>query len=454
MFAPTRLYGQPDDFRRFVNEAHRAGLAVILDVVYNHFGNVDNYLGEFSDHFVSRRYKNEWAAAINFDDEKSGPVRDFFETNARYWIEEFHLDGYRYDATHAIHDASQQHILADVNRISRETAAKRGVYLVAENAFGEARTVRPASEGGFDMDAVWNDDFHHSARVRVTGNTAGYYSDYCGSPEELAAAIKHGFIYQGQWAAWTKEPRGTPTTGLPAHAFVNFIQNHDQVSNSQTGQRLHELTSPGRYRAITALWLLAPQTPMFFQGQEFAASTPFLYFADYSGDMAKAVCRGRAEFLSQFPASSSPESKRELADPCNIATMNRCKLDLSEREKHRPIYDLHFELLKLRHDDPVFRQQSSDVVETAVLSPDCLAVRYSGPNGADRLLLTNFGLDLHLSILSIPLLAPPLGSKWAVLWHSNDLSYGGPGVAPLETDTGWMIAGESTQVLHPVPVND
>ncbi|HEY2827890.1 MAG TPA: alpha-amylase family glycosyl hydrolase, partial [Pirellulales bacterium] len=161
MFAPTRLYGQPDDFRRFVDEAHRAGLAVILDVVYNHFGNVDNYLGEYADNFTSKRYKNEWAAAINFDDERAGPVREFFEANARYWIEEFHLDGYRYDATHAIHDASPQHILAAVNRAARRAAGDRGVYLVAENAVGEARTVRPASEGGFDMDAVWNDDFHH-----------------------------------------------------------------------------------------------------------------------------------------------------------------------------------------------------------------------------------------------------------------------------------------------------
>jgi maltooligosyltrehalose trehalohydrolase len=449
MFAPTRLYGQPDDLRRFVDEAHRAGLAVILDVVYNHFGNVDNYLGEFSDNFRSKRYKNEWAAAINFDDADSKPVREFFEANARYWIEEFHFDGYRYDATHAIHDASQDHILAAINRVARKTAGERGIYLVAENAIGEARTVRPASEGGFDMNAVWNDDFHHAARVRVTGSNAGYYSDYNGSPEELAAALKHGFIYQGQWAVWTHHARGTPTTGLPATAFVNFIQNHDQVSNSQTGQRVHELTSPGRYRAITALWLLAPQTPLFFQGQEFAASTPFLYFADYSGDMAKAVRRGRAEFLSQFPASSTPEAKRELADPCDLATMERCILDFTERNKHRPIYDLHIDLLKLRREDPVFRQERSEALETAILSPDCLAVRYQGAGDDARLLLANFGSDLHLKILSQPLLAPPPDSEWELLWHSNALPYGGPGVVPIEAEEGWTIAGESTMVLQP-----
>lgn len=452
LFAPTRLYGRPDDFRRFVDEAHRAGLAVILDVVYNHFGNVDNYLAEFADNFQSKRYKNEWAAAINFDDANCSTVREFFEANARYWIEEFHLDGYRYDATHAVHDCSKEHILAAVNRVAREAAGDRTIYLVAENAIGEARTVKPASQGGFDMDVVWNDDFHHSARVRVTGSNAGYYSDYCGTPEELAAALKHGFIYQGQWAVWTHEPRGTPTTGLPATAFVNFIQNHDQVSNSQTGQRLHELTSPGRYRAITALWLLAPQTPMFFQGQEFAASTPFLYFADYSGDMANAVRRGRAEFLSQFPASSTPEAKRELADPCDIATMTRSRLDLSEREKHRHIYDLHIDLLKLRREDPVFRQQSSEALETAVLSADCLAVRYAGEEGAVRLVLANFGPDLHLTVLSQPLLAPPPGFNWAVLWHSNAISYGGPGIGPVETEEGWAIAGEATVILHPQPV--
>jgi maltooligosyltrehalose trehalohydrolase len=454
MFAPSRLYGQPDDFRRFVDEAHRAGLAVILDVVYNHFGNVDNYIGEFSDNFKSKRYKNEWAAAINFDDADSAPVREFFEANARYWIEEFHLDGFRYDATHAIHDSSQEHILATVNRAARKAAGKRNIYLVAENPLGEACTVRPASEHGYDMDAVWNDDFHHSARVRATGSNAGYYGDYCGAPEELAAALKHGFIYQGQWAAWTHQPRGTPTTGLPATAFVNFLQNHDQVSNSQTGQRLHELTSPGRYRALTALWLLAPQTPLFFQGQEFAASTPFLFFADYTGDMARAVRKGRAEFLSQFPASSSPESRRELADPCSMETMERCRLNFAERETHKPVYDLHRDLLKLRREDPAFSRQSTDGLETAVLGTDCLAIHYAGDEKTTRLVLVNFGSDLHLHVLSQPLLAPPPGTRWKFLWHSNDLPYGGSGVAELERDDGWMIAGEAAMVLSPEPISD
>jgi maltooligosyltrehalose trehalohydrolase len=447
MFAPCRLYGQPDDLRRFVDQAHAAGLGVVLDVVYNHFGNVDNYLGEFSDNFRSNRYKNEWAEAINFDDDRSQPVRDFFKANARYWIEEFHLDGYRYDATHAIHDASSEHILAAVNREARTAAGNRCVYLVAENEAEEARMIRPAKLGGYDMDAAWNDDFHHAAHVRLTGTNPAYYSDYFGSVEELAAAIKHGFIYQGQRSQWQNKRRGSPTAGLPATAFVHFLENHDQTSNSATGQRLHQLTSPGRYRAMTALWLLSPQTPLFFQGQEFAASSPFLYFADFSGDMAKAVQRGRSEFLSQFPTLSTEAARRMLANPCDRATFQRCKLDFSERKRNEALYNLHIDLLKLRRDDPIFRQQNTQQLETAALSPDCLAVRYDDATDGPRLILTNFGGDLHLHALPQPLLAPPAMQIWKLIFSSNSKTYGGPGIASIEIDGGWIIPGEATVVF-------
>jgi maltooligosyltrehalose trehalohydrolase len=450
MFAPTRLYGTPDDFRRFVDQAHGLGIGVILDVVYNHFGNVDNYTGEFSNDYKTHCYSNEWADAINFDGENSGPVREFFESNARYWIEEFHLDGFRYDATQSIHDASADHILAAVNRAARHAAPDRQLYLVAENEPEDVQHVRPIEEGGFGMDALWNDDFHHAAHVRLTGTNPAYYSDFLGNVEELAAAIKRGFIYQGQISAWQKKRRGTPTAGLPATAFVTFLENHDQVSNSPTAQRLYQLTSPGRYRAMTALWLLAPQTPLFFQGQEFGASTPFLYFADFRGEMAKNVTRGRAEFMSQFPSVAGEEGRRKLHNPCEWAAFERSKLNFAERESNRAMYDLHVDLLRLRREDAVFKLQRSDLVDTAILSPDCLAVRYFGQDGDDRLLVVNFGLDVRLSPIAEPLLAPPADRRWKKLWNSNSPQYGGPGEIAVEAENGWFISGESAIAMQAV----
>jgi maltooligosyltrehalose trehalohydrolase len=213
LFAPTRLYGQPDDFRRFVNEAHAQGLGVILDVVYNHFGNVGNTIPEFSDNFSSARYKNEWGGAINFDGEGSGGVREFFVANVQYWIDEFHLDGLRFDATQTIYDSSPEHILTSMVRAAREAAADRRLFLVAENEAQDVRTVRAADEGGHGMDAVWNDDFHHSSRVRLSGHNEAYYSDFLGTPDEFLAALKGGFIYQGQLSQWQKKSRGTPSRG-------------------------------------------------------------------------------------------------------------------------------------------------------------------------------------------------------------------------------------------------
>jgi maltooligosyltrehalose trehalohydrolase len=450
MFAPTRLYGVPDDFRSFVDQAHAVGLGVILDVVYNHFGNVDNYIGEFSSDYKTHRYKNEWSSALNFDGDNSAPVREFFETNARYWIEEFHLDGFRYDATHSIHDASAEHVLAYINRGARQAAGRRKLYLVAENESEDVRFIRPIEQGGYGMDAAWNDDFHHSAHVRLTGNNPAYYSDYLGTVEELASAVKRGFIYQGQRSQWQKKPRGTPTFGLPATDFVSFLENHDQVANSVTGQRIHALTTAGKHRAMTALWLLMPQTPLFFQGQEFGSSNPFLFFADFTGQMAKDVARGRAAFMSQFPELASPAAQRKLPNPCDESSFQRSKLNLAERETHKPIYDLHIDLLKLRRDDHAFARQDADRLDTAILSADSLAIRFFGESQQDRLLLVNFGGDLLISPVAEPLLAPPSNCRWRALWNSNAPEYGGPRVAPVERDDGWHIAGESAVVLHPV----
>jgi maltooligosyltrehalose trehalohydrolase len=305
MFAPTRLYGSPDDFRRFVDTAHSLGLAVILDVVYNHFGPSGNYLGMFSDAYITHEKENEWGDAINFDGPDSGPVREFFVSNAAYWIDEYHLDGLRLDATQQIFDDSEDHILAAIERSARAVARGRRIILVAENEAQHTHLARPASEGGYGLDGLWNDDFHHTVRVALTGKREAYYSDYFGTPAELAAAAKYGYLFQGQHYMWQKQPRGTSARGLLPHVFVNYLENHDQVANSATGARLHQLSSPGRHRAMTAFLLLGPWTPMLFQGQEFNASTPFLFFADHDPELAEAVKRGRAEFMSQFPSLTS-----------------------------------------------------------------------------------------------------------------------------------------------------
>jgi maltooligosyltrehalose trehalohydrolase len=449
LFAPTRLYGEPDDFRRFVDRAHAAGLGVILDVVYNHIGPDGNYLLQFATDYFTDRYKNEWGEAVNFDGPHSVPVREFFLANAEYWIDEFHLDGLRLDATQQIFDESREHILAALSRRVRQAARDRATLIVAENEAQHVQLVRPLDQGGYGLDGLWNDDFHHSAMVALTGHNEAYYTDYLGNPQELLSAVKWGYLYQGQRYSWQKQRRGTAALDQSPARFVTFIQNHDQVANSGRGLRCHLLTSPGRYRAMTALFLLAPGTPMLFQGQEFAASSPFLFFADHNPDLARLVRRGRAKFLSQFRSLALPEMQACLPDPSNAATFESCKLDFSERHSHRESYALHRDLLHLRREDPVFRAQRQRGVDGAVLGAQAFVLRYFAEDGHDRLLLVNLGRDLHLDPAPEPLLAPPEGKTWDIQWSSEDVRYGGSGTAPLDTEEGWRIPGEATVALWP-----
>jgi len=450
LFAPTRLYGAPDDFRRFVDEAHAAGLGVILDVVYNHLGPDGNYLKEFSESYFTDRYSCEWGEAINFDGEGSGPVRELFIANAGYWIDEYHLDGLRLDATQSIHDASGSHVMAAIGRSARAAARGRSIVIVGENERQESRLARPVAGGGLGLDALWNDDFHHSAAVALTGRNEAYYTDYLGRPQELLSAVKWGFLYQGQRYRWQGKRRGSPALDLPPQAFVLFLENHDQVANSGNGARLHLRASPGRYRALTALLLLAPGTPMLFQGQEFASSRPFLYFADHKPELAELVAKGRREFLSQFPTMASSEMSKRLPSPHERATFEQCKLDLSEREQNAGAYALHKDLLRLRREDPAFALLSPRGLDGAVLGESSMVIRFFQEPGGDRLLLVNLGRDLELDPAPEPLLAPPEGSRWRVLWASEDPRYGGAGfVEPDSDETGWRIPGESALVLAP-----
>jgi maltooligosyltrehalose trehalohydrolase len=331
----------------------------------------------------------------------------------------------------------------------RRAARGRATLIVAENEAQQAKLGRPFDQGGYGIDALWNDDFHHSARVALTGHNEAYYGDFLGAPQEFISAVKWGFLYQGQRFSWQKKRRGTPAFDLEPAAFITFTENHDQVANSARGLRTWQLSSPGRYRAMTALLLLAPATPMLFQGQEFAASSPFLFFADHKPELARLVKKGRAQFLSQFPSVARPEMQQLLPDPADPNSFARCKLDLSERQRHGEAYALHRDLLKLRREDAVFRLQRRHGVDGAVLGPQAFVLRFFGENGDDRLLVVSLGRDLHLDPAPEPLLAPPEGRTWQVLWSSEDPRYGGCGTPPLETESNWHIPGEAAVALRP-----
>jgi maltooligosyltrehalose trehalohydrolase len=443
LFAPTWLYGLPDDMRSFVNEAHARGIAVILDVVYNHIGPDGNFLSAFSPWYFNPQHKNDWGDAINFDGEHCGPVRDFFTANARYWISEFHLDGLRLDATQEIHDVSSPHILCELAQAARSAAVNRSIVLVAENEAQQTHLVRSEKDGGYGLDALWNDDFHHSALVTLTGRNEAYYSDYLGTPQEFVSAAKYGYLYQGQWYRWQHKPRGTPTLDLPPTAFVNFIQNHDQVANTARGERPNMVATGSKYRAVTALLILMPGTPMLFQGQEFGATTPFLYFCDHKAEISKQVREGRARFLAQFPSLSLPEMQGVFNDPGNPHTFEISKLDFSERQKNAPSYQLHKDLIALRRSDPVFSNPAHRAVDGATLGTDAFVLRYFSDLSGDRLLVVNLGTDLYLSPSPEPLLAPPCGKAWQVIWSSENPIYGGLGTFPLAQDDNWRIPGNA-----------
>ncbi len=452
-FAPVKLYGEPDDLRQFIDDAHRHRIAVILDVVYNHFGPDGNYVKQFSEAYFTDRYANEWGEAINFDGPDSGPVREFVCANAAYWAAEYHMDGLRLDATQQIFDVSEENIMTALARSFRAAAGGRKTVIVAENEPQLTRLVRPPAQGGYGLDGLWNDDFHHTARVAATGHNEAYYTDYHGAPQELISAVKYGCLYQGQRYSWQSKQRGSSAIGLEPSVFVVYLQNHDQVANSGTGERLQKLTSPGRYKALTALLLLAPSTPMLFQGQEFASSHPFFYFADHQDTLGTQVKEGRIQFLSQFPSLAQPEMYAYHINPCDPSTFERCKLDFAERERHAPLYRLHQDLLRLRREDPVFIAQAARSVDGAVLGPEALVLRFFGEGGDDRLLLLNLGRDLPLEPAPEPLLAPPARRVWKQAWSTEDPLYGGSGSALMDLRSAWKIPGHSAVVMVPGPEN-
>jgi maltooligosyltrehalose trehalohydrolase len=338
LFAPDAAYGRPDDLKRFVDGAHARGLMVLLDVVYNHFGPDGNYLHAYAPQFFNARHKTPWGAAINFDGERSTVVRQFFIHNALYWLEEYHFDGLRLDAVHAIADDGRPDIVDELAATVRaRIGGRREVHLVLENDRNEAsRLVRLEARPRLAT-AQWNDDFHHALHAVVTGESDGYYADYADRPvEHFARALAEGFVYQGEPSAFRDgETRGERSSHLPPAAFVDFAQNHDQIGNRAFGDRLTTFGDQRALRAAIACMLLAPQVPLLFMGEEYGATTPFLFFCDFAGDLAKAVTQGRRSEFARFAQFHDPAARERIPDPVATATFQASKLDWDERDLDR-----------------------------------------------------------------------------------------------------------------------
>lgn len=330
LFAPHAAYGTPDDLKALIDAAHGRGLMVFLDVVYNHFGPEGNYLGAYAPGFFTGRHETPWGAAINFDGADARPVRDFMIHNALYWLEEYRIDGLRLDAVHAILDDSSPHILEELaRRVRTGTGTERHVHLVLENEHNGARLLaRDGGEPRFHT-AQWNDDYHHAAHVLATGESGGYYGGYAADPVAgLCRALAEGFIDQGDPSpVHGGAPRGEVSRHLPPLAFVNFLQNHDQIGNRAFGERLTVLAPPDRVEALLTITLLAPSIPLLFMGEEWGETTPFAFFTDFAGDLADAVREGRRREFAAFPEFADPERRAQIPDPNAPETFVRSRLD-------------------------------------------------------------------------------------------------------------------------------
>jgi maltooligosyltrehalose trehalohydrolase len=380
-FAPDASYGTPDELKALVDAAHGLGLMVLLDVVYNHFGPEGNYLHGYCPEFFNPAHRTPWGSAINFDGPGARTVRDFFVHNALYWVEEFRFDGLRMDAIHAVRDSSHPHIVQEIREaLSAGPGRERHVHLVLENDANQASMLARDGHGlPVAGTAQWNDDLHHAVHVLATGERDGYYADYADDPVcRLACALAEGFIYQGQPSVFRNgERRGEPSTRLPPQAFVSFLQTHDQVGNRAFGERIHALGDPVRLRAAMACLLLSPHVPMLFMGDEFAASTPFLYFCDFGPELAEAVSNGRRSEFGGFAGFADEAARARIPDPNAESTFLASKLNWRERGARK-----HFE-------------QFSEVQQLLALRRRLIVPRLAGSAGAGIFLCENGTLRVH-----------------------------------------------------------
>ena len=439
IWAPSHNYGTPDELRALVDAAHQHGLGVILDVVYNHFGPDGNYLSVYATDYFTDRHVTPWGDAINYDGEHNRPVRDFIVGNAVHWVREYHLDGLRLDAVHAILDDGPVHVVAELAAEVRAAAAPREAVIFAEDERNEVNVMRSPLQGGWGLDGLWADDFHHEMHVFLTGERDGYYGKYAGTPESIANVIMNGFTYQGQeWDAG--EPRGTEVTDEPGSAFVFCLQNHDQVGNRATGDRVHAPISRDRYHVASALFLLAPETPLLWMGQEFRASAPFQFFTDHHGELGRLVTEGRRREFAHFESFGADT---EVPDPQAESTFRDSKLDLSERETHADTYELYQDLLHLIRDDAVLAVR--DRLSTVAVARDDL-IMLSRTNGEQhRLVLANFGDEVRFPLQGLDerIPDPPRGVN--VLLDTGNERYGGQRTAAVAE--GGVRLPASTAVL-------
>ena len=354
LFAPDSAYGRPRDLKHLIEVAHRRGLMVFLDVVYNHFGPEGNYLPAYAAPFFTERHRTPWGAAINYDGEHSRVVRDFMIHNALYWLEEYNFDGLRLDAVHAIVDDSPTHILDEMAETIRRTIRGRHVHLVLENDANQTRFLGPTR-----YDAQWNDDIHHALHAIVTGDDDGYYADYADAPlRHLGRALTEGFAYQGESSEHRGGiRRGEPSRHLPPTAFVSFLQNHDQVGNNAMGERITHDAPPEAIRAAVAIYTIAPSPPLLFMGEEWAASTPFAFFCDFGPDLADKVREGRRQEFARFKEFQDPKARERIPDPTALDTFLMSRLDWSERDRspHREWLDFYRAVLGVRRREIVPR---------------------------------------------------------------------------------------------------
>jgi maltooligosyltrehalose trehalohydrolase len=349
LFAPARCYGRPVDLRRFVDRAHALGMAVLIDVVYNHFGPAGAFHRELHPQYFGEA-SSPWGQAINLAGPGSAHVRSFFTENALMWLHEFHADGLRLDAVHAFVERASSPYVRELVEAVRTRGPARAVILTAEDERNDARLVQPAEQGGWGLDAVWADDLHHHLRARLAGDRDGYFEDFSGATGAIADTLRHGWFYRGQRSAYHERPRGTDTVALPLQQFVVCLQNHDQVGNRAFGDRLHHTIDLAAWRAASVLLFCAPETPLIFMGQEWAATSPFLYFTDHDGELGEKITAGRRQEFRRFEAFRDPGRMMTIPDPQALETFERSRLDWDERgqEPHASVWRLYGALAALR----------------------------------------------------------------------------------------------------------
>jgi maltooligosyltrehalose trehalohydrolase len=439
-FAPDSAYGRPEDLKALADAAHKLGLAVFLDVVYNHLGPEGNYLGLYAPAFFSRTHETPWGPAINFDGPGSPVVRRFVVDNVLYWLEEFHLDGLRLDAIHSIVDGSPRHIVEEVaGTVAAGPARHRNIHLVLENAANEAGWLVPGGGRSPGLHrAQWNDDFHHALHVLLTGERSGYYVDYQPSGFALGRCLTEGFAFQGEWSSYRGGVRGEPSRDLPPTAFVGFLQNHDQVGNRAFGERLTALVEPAAVRAATAVLLLAPALPLLFMGEEWGAPEPFLFFSDLGPDLAPKVAAGRRVEFARFTEFADPVTRERIPDPNAAETYRRSVLDWSRRRQpgHQEWLDLHRMLLDIRRREvvPLLAGGARPIAQWQALAETALDVEWDFPGrGALRMLL-NLGAR--------PISHPGPDPGWGRCLYAVGRTAGGPALPPWSVGCYARPAGE------------